>query len=525
MVHHESAIVIVKDYDLPVTPQQYSQSLLHMYLQKKNGVSSSVNSWEEYFSVILGSDEVKSGKPAPDLFLEAAEKMGVDASCCLVIEDSFEYGNHINSVGIKAGKAANMQVAAVPSVQSESLTNPRGLNPPPHRLKPENGASDIPCQVWGVYFVWVEGHSQERLKIVVSIRWDHSCGSFRRNIQACFINETDGPLGDETMETTLIGYIRGFRTKDRISAYYSTLGPSICEIYLPPNVTYTLPRVDNATKDDDTKCKSTDYYTTRWTEMVEDVIMTPTMTTRNAGRRTAATRGERTGGWTGRGGGRTGEPTGIVSGRTSNQGGQARDQGIGVNGGIDEVLDFSTVIAQQLQDLLPTIIARVGNHASNIQGDVRSVNMGNGRNCCSYNEFMACNPKDYTGKGGAIVYTCWIEKIESIKDMTGHAAYTDRFHELARLVPHLVTLENKRIKRYIYCLALHIRAMVAATEPTTIQSVVLKVGMLTDEAIRNGSLKKNIEKIGNSGELSRKENDRDENKRSRIGRVFTTITD
>ncbi|GKE24597.1 hypothetical protein Tco_1436109 [Tanacetum coccineum] len=42
-----------------------------------------------------------------------------------------------------------------------------------------------------------------------------------------------------------------------------------------------------------------------------------------------------------------------------------------------------------------------------------------------------------------------------------------------------------------------IRAMVAATEPTTIQSDVLKAKMLTDEAIRNGSWKKNTEKIGN----------------------------
>ncbi|GKB52069.1 putative reverse transcriptase domain-containing protein [Tanacetum coccineum] len=42
--------------------------------------------------------------------------------------------------------------------------------------------------------------------------------------------------------------------------------------------------------------------------------------------------------------------------------------------------------------------------------------------------------------------------------------------------------------------------MVAAMEPTTIQSVVLKVGVLTDEAIRNGSIKKNPKKRGNGGE-------------------------
>nr|GEV00394.1 putative reverse transcriptase domain-containing protein [Tanacetum cinerariifolium] len=106
----------------------------------------------------------------------------------------------------------------------------------------------------------------------------------------------------------------------------------------------------------------------------------------------------------------------------------------------------------------------------------------------------------------------------------GHATYTNRFHELARLCSYLVTPKNKRIERYIYGLAPQIRAMVAATEPITIQSVVLKAGMLTDEAIRNGSLKKNTKNRGNGGELSRKENVRDDNKRSRTGRAFATIT-
>ncbi|GJS06720.1 putative reverse transcriptase domain-containing protein [Tanacetum coccineum] len=186
------------------------------------------------------------------------------------------------------------------------------------------------------------------------------------------------------------------------------------------------------------------------------------------------------------------------------------------------------------------------------EGNVRTMN--NGRGGCSYKEFMACNPKDYDGKGGAIVYTRLIKKMESVQDMSGcgenqkefcpnnemqkletefwyhamvgagNAAYTDRFHELVRLVPHLVTPENKIIKRYIYGLAPQICAMVVATKPTTIQSVVLKAGMLTDEAIRNGALKKITKKRGNNGEPSRDGKARDDNTRSRTGRAFATIT-
>nr|GEX10470.1 hypothetical protein [Tanacetum cinerariifolium] len=190
-------------------------------------------------------------------------------------------------------------------------------------------------------------------------------------------------------------------------------------------------------------------------------------------------------GRTGREGGRTREPTGRVGGRTGNQDGQGGNR---------------------------------GNHASNIQGDVRNVSMSNGQNGCLYKEFMACSPKDYDGKGVAIAYTHWIEKMESVQDMSGggvnqkvkytarsfiskaltwwntqvqnrgqeaiigmiwedvkvlirkefcpnneiqkletefwchamvgagHTVYTDRLHELVRLVPHLVTSKKKGLR-------------------------------------------------------------------------------
>ncbi|GKA76534.1 hypothetical protein Tco_0782995 [Tanacetum coccineum] len=75
----------------------------------------------------------------------------------------------------------------------------------------------------------------------------------------------------------------------------------------------------------------------------------------------------------------------------------------------------------QLQNLLPTIIAQVGDQGrgqgnyKNQNGDAVNGNIqGDVSRGCTYKEFLACNPKEYDGKGGAIVYTHWIEKMESV---------------------------------------------------------------------------------------------------------------
>ncbi|GJR19009.1 hypothetical protein Tco_0967536 [Tanacetum coccineum] len=54
-----------------------------------------------------------------------------------------------------------------------------------------------------------------------------------------------------------------------------------------------------------------------------------------------------------------------------------------------------------------------------MEGDVRNVIVNNDRRGCTYKEFLACNPKEYGSKGGVILYTRWIEKMESIQDMSG----------------------------------------------------------------------------------------------------------
>ncbi|GJW62967.1 reverse transcriptase domain-containing protein [Tanacetum coccineum] len=342
--------------------------------------------------------------------------------------------------------------------------------------------------------------------------------------------------------------------------------------------------------------------------------MPPRMRTRSAGRPAAESLGGGMGERVGRGG-RGRRPRECNDERVDELNGQGNDQGLGANGGIEGVNgnaeranggapDFSMIIAQQLQNLLPAMLAQVSNRGNvgnqngnvvneNVQENIGNVIVNGNWISCSYKEFLACNPKEYDGKGGAIVLTRWIEKMESVHDMSGcsidqkvkytagsfvgkaltwwnsqirtlsqevavsmswndfkfmmiqefcpnhdmqkleselwnhamvgdgHAAYTDRFHELARLVPHLVTPESRMIERYVYGLAPQIRGMVAATEPKAIQKAVQISGALTHEAVRNGSIKK-VEKRGNVEEPSKDRSGRDDNKRTRTVNAFAT---
>ncbi|GJW49795.1 putative reverse transcriptase domain-containing protein [Tanacetum coccineum] len=311
--------------------------------------------------------------------------------------------------------------------------------------------------------------------------------------------------------------------------------------------------------------------------------MPPRMRTRSAGRPAAESLGGGTGERVSRGG-RGRRPREGNDERVDELNGQGNGLGMGANGGVEGANgnvgganggapDFPTIIAQQLRNLLPAMLAQVsnqgnvGNHNGNVVNENIQENVGNvivnsNRVGCSYKEFLACNPKEYDGKGGVVVLTRWIEKMESIRTLrwevavsiswddfkfmmiqefcpsremqkleselwnyamvgAGHAAYTDSFHELARLVPHLVTRKSRMIERYVYGLAPQIRGMVAAMKPKTIQKAVQISGALTDEAVRNGSIKK-VEKRGNMGRPSKDRSGRDDNKRTRIMNAFAT---
>jgi HAD superfamily hydrolase (TIGR01509 family) len=60
-----------------------------------------------YFRVTVSSEEVPRGKPAPDVYLEAARRLGVEPARCAAVEDSHN--------GLLAAKAAGMRAIAIPN--------------------------------------------------------------------------------------------------------------------------------------------------------------------------------------------------------------------------------------------------------------------------------------------------------------------------------------------------------------------------------------------------------------------------
>ncbi|GJR15505.1 putative reverse transcriptase domain-containing protein [Tanacetum coccineum] len=105
-----------------------------------------------------------------------------------------------------------------------------------------------------------------------------------------------------------------------------------------------------------------------------------------------------------------------------------------------------------------------------------------------------------------------------------HTAYTDRFHELVKLIPHLVSPESSRIKRYIAGLAPEIRGMLRATQPTTIQNAILRAGILTDEAVSCGTLTKGNDKRKVVEESSKSGGSWKDNKKAKVGTGFVATT-
>lgn len=92
--------------------------------------------WIMAFPVLVSSEEVERGKPAPDVFLKAADRLGAAPEQCLVIEDSLP--------GVRAAKAAGMACFAVPS-----LDDPRIARTADKSYPSLAGISPDDIQGWG----------------------------------------------------------------------------------------------------------------------------------------------------------------------------------------------------------------------------------------------------------------------------------------------------------------------------------------------------------------------------------------
>ncbi|GJT48758.1 reverse transcriptase domain-containing protein [Tanacetum coccineum] len=187
----------------------------------------------------------------------------------------------------------------------------------------------------------------------------------------------------------------------------------------------------------------------------------------------------------------------------------------------DNPPDVKEIIAQQLQNIILNIVTQVTYNLNNANGNGNGG--GNNDNSgCLANQRVKYAASSFIGKA----LTCnEIEKLECefwnhSKVGAHHAGYTNRFHELAKLVPHLVTLEAKRVTRYINGFPSQICRMLRATQPATIQAAILTAGILTDEAVHSGTLAKTGEKRKEMDKASKSESIGKDEKKAKGVRGF-----
>lgn len=205
--------------------------------------------WKESFSFIIGGDEVKSGKPSPEIYIEAAKRLKMDPSSCLVIEDSLP--------GVIAGKEAGMEVVAVPSLpkQSQLFTSADEVINSLLDFQPEKWGlpafedwveGALPIEPWyiggpvikgfgrgskvlgiptanlstegysdllsdhpsGVYFGWARLATRGVYKMVMSIGWNPYFNNTEKTIEPWLLHDFNEDFYGEDLQLAIVGYIR-----------------------------------------------------------------------------------------------------------------------------------------------------------------------------------------------------------------------------------------------------------------------------------------------------------------------------
>lgn len=119
----DRAISCAWEFQLKTTPEKKPGLVEMLSFCRANGIKTAVASSStikviehnltaagvrECFDAIACADEVVHGKPAPDIFLLAASKIGIEPSRCVVFEDAFS--------GIQGANAAGMGAVMIPDV-------------------------------------------------------------------------------------------------------------------------------------------------------------------------------------------------------------------------------------------------------------------------------------------------------------------------------------------------------------------------------------------------------------------------
>ncbi|XP_041991066.1 bifunctional riboflavin kinase/FMN phosphatase-like [Salvia splendens] len=280
---YEAATAIVEDYELPITTNELLSELSPIFSEKwcsikaqpganrlinhlrshgvlmglasnssKENIETKISyhhGWKESFSVILGGDVVTSAKPSPEIYLEAAKRLEVEVASCLVIEDSL--------TGVAAGKAAGMEVVAVPSLpkQSHNFTLADEVINSLLDLRPEKWGlpafedwmeGTLPIEPWyiggpvikgygrgskvlgiptanlstegysdlllehpsGVYFGWAGLATRGVYKMVMSIGWNPYFNNTEKTIEPWLLHDFKEDFYCEDLRLAIVGYIR-----------------------------------------------------------------------------------------------------------------------------------------------------------------------------------------------------------------------------------------------------------------------------------------------------------------------------
>ncbi|KAJ8759176.1 hypothetical protein K2173_004183 [Erythroxylum novogranatense] len=279
----EAAAAIVEDYELPCGTDQFIAEITPMFSDQwckikpcpgadrlirhlsshnvlmalaSNSPRASIESkishhqgWKESFSAIIASDEVRKGKPSPEIFLEAAKRLNLEPSTCLVIEDSLP--------GVMGGKAASMEVVAVPSIPKQShlytaadkvINSLLDFHPQNWGLPPFEDwiEGTLPIEPWhiggpvikgygrgskvlgiptanlstegysallsehpsGVYFGWAGLSTRGVYKMVMSIGWNPYFNNTEKTIEPWLLHEFEEDFYGEELRLVIVGYIR-----------------------------------------------------------------------------------------------------------------------------------------------------------------------------------------------------------------------------------------------------------------------------------------------------------------------------